>query len=171
MLNTDGFTGHILIEPNRPISWQDNIRFIKIYSLVSFIISAIAFYHGLFLVMPFSGIEVLFVSLCLYLVYKHYTRCEVLYFTSDTIIIESGEHTADKHIEYQRYWSKFHIDNKGNYDIPRLSINSKGKETEIGDFLNYRDKLVLIDLIKNLTRNFQAKMIKKPTNQSNYCSK
>jgi len=156
-LNIDGFTGHIIIEPNRPISWQDNVRFIKIFFMVSLIISSVAFSQGFTLVMPFSGMEVIFVSACLYLVYKHYTRCEILYFTADSIIIESGEHTAEKKIKYQRYWSKFHINNKGHYDIPRISINSKGKETEIGEFLNYRDKLILIDLIKEMTKKFQTR--------------
>ncbi len=155
MLNTDGFTGHILIEPNRPISWQDNVRFIKTFFLISFIISLVALSQGLLLVMPFSGIEVLFVSICLYLVYKHYATCEVIYFTSDSIIIESGNHEADNQIEYHRYWSKFHVDKKSHYDIPRLTINSKGKETEIGHFLSYSDKLVLIELIKKITAEFR----------------
>ena len=59
VLNIDGFTGHILIEPNRPISWQDNIRFIKLLSLLSFVIAAVAMHQGFMLVMPFSGIEVI----------------------------------------------------------------------------------------------------------------
>jgi len=156
VLNTDGFTGHILIEPNRPISWQDNVRFIKIFALISFIISCFAFYQGFFLVMPFSGIEVIFVSVCLYLVYKHYTICQVIHFTKNNVIIETGDRSAEKSVKYQRYWSKFHIDNKGNYNIPRLTICSKGKSTEIGHFLSYEDKLILIKLLKDITDNFQV---------------
>jgi len=155
-LNKDGFTGHILIEPNRPISWQDNLRFIKIFALISFIIASVAMYQGFLLVMPFSGLEVIFISVCLYLVYKHYTTCQVIYFTKDSVIIESGDRSADQRVEYQRYWSKFLVDNKGNYDIPKLSICSKGKTTEIGRFLSYKDKLILIDLVKELTTSFQA---------------
>jgi len=154
-LNKDGYTGHILIEPNRPISWQDNVRFIKIFSLVSFVIASIAMYQGFLLVMPFSGLEIIFVSVCLYLVYKHYTTCQVIYFTKNSVIIESGDRSADQRVEYQRYWSKFHVDNNGHYDIPRLSISSKGRMTEIGDFLSYKDKLILIDLIKDITSSFQ----------------
>ncbi|VAW66876.1 hypothetical protein MNBD_GAMMA08-2195 [hydrothermal vent metagenome] len=156
-LNTDGFTGHILLEPNRPISWHDNIFFIKCFALVSFIIGSVAMYHGLLLVMPFSGIEVLFVSACLYFVYKHYSTCQIIYFTGDNVIIESGDKSAEQRFEYQRYWSKFHIDNKGHYNIPRLQICSKGQTTEIGEFLNYKDKIILINLVKNLTLNFQNK--------------
>jgi len=157
VLNTNGFTGHILLEPNRPISWQENVRFIKIFALVSFIISSFAFYHGFLLVMPFSGIEVIFVSVCLYLVYKHYTVCQVIRFTKNNVIIETGHQNAEQRIKYQRYWSKFHIENQGNYNIPRLTISSKGKSTEIGGFLSYKDKLILIKLIKDITNNFQIK--------------
>ena len=154
MLNTDGITGRILIEPNRPISWHDNVRFIKIFSLLSFIVASVAIYHGFFLVLPYSGLEIVFLSLCLYLVYKHYNIHQIIYFTDDSVIIESGRQHIDQHIEYQRYWSKFHIENKGHYDIPRLYICSKGKSTEIGKFLGYKDKLILIDLVKNITANF-----------------
>ena len=66
------------------------------------------------------------------------------------------DHFAKQRIEYQRYWSKFHVDNEGNYNIPQLSISSKGKTTEIGGFLNYKDKLTLINLIKDVTDRFQT---------------
>ena len=155
-LNPDGITGHILIEPNRPINWRDNMRFIKWFALVSFIIALIAMYQGFFLVMPFSGLEVIIVSACLYLVYKHYTTCQVIYFTADSVIIESGKHCADSRVEYQRHWSKFLIDNNDNNTIPRLCISSKGKQTEIGAFLNCQDKQILIDLIRNITTAFQS---------------
>jgi len=154
-LNKDGYTGHILIEPNRPISWQDNVHFIKIFTLVSFVIASIAMYQGFLLVMPFSGLEIIFVSVCLYLVYKNYTTCQVIYFTKNSVIIESGDRSADQRVEYQRYWSKFHVDNNGHYDIPRLSISSKGRVTEIGHFLSYKDKLILINLVKDITDSFQ----------------
>ncbi|RDH82433.1 MAG: hypothetical protein DIZ80_09070 [endosymbiont of Galathealinum brachiosum] len=158
VLNIDGFTGHILIEPNRPISWQDNVRFIKAFSLISLIIASVAMYQGFILVMPFSGIEVIFVSVCLYLVYKHYSICQIIYFTNNSIIIESGDNIANQRIEYQRYWSKFHVDNKGIYNIPKLSISSKGKTTEIGSFLSYKDKLTLIKIIKEITLSFQIQV-------------
>jgi len=154
-LNSDGYTGHILIEPNRPISWHDNIRFLKFFALLSFLIGVIAMYHGFFLVMPFSGLEVIILAICLYLVFKRYSTCQVIYFTPVSVVIEWGETGADKRVVYQRHWSKFHVDNKGNYNIPRLNINSKGKTTEIGAFLNFEDKLVLIDLIKTLTAKFR----------------
>ncbi len=157
VLNKDGFTGHILIEPNRPISWHENLRFIKALTVVSFIIAATALSQGFFLTMPYSGLEIMFISICLYQVYRHYSTCQIVYFTDNSVIIESGKRCADKRIEYQRYWSKFHIDNKGLYNIPRLSIRSKGKTTEIGYFLGYSDKLILINLIKRLTLGFQKK--------------
>lgn len=156
VLNTDGFTGHILIEPNRPISWQDNVRFIKAFALVSFIISCFALYQGFLLVMPLSGIEVIFFYACLYLVYKHYTVCQVIRFTKNNVIIETGGQSAEQSVKYQRYWSKFHIDDQGNNNIPRLTIKSKGKFTEIGRFLSYKDKLILIKLLKDITEKFQT---------------
>ena len=149
-LNTDGITGSILIEPNRPISWPDNVRFIQLFSLLSLVIASLAIYQGFFLVLPYSGMEILFLSICLYLVYKHYSIHQIIFFTSDRIIIESGT----QRIEYQRHWSKFYIDNNGHYEIPRLCIRSRGITTEIGGFLGYADKLILINLVKKITSGF-----------------
>ena len=155
-LDNNGSTGSILIEPNRPINWQANLFFMKSFFLVSLIISLVAFYLGFLLVMPYSGIEVIFVCISLYIAYKRYSICEVIYFTPNSVIIESGNHYAEKKIKYQRYWSKFIIDTCGNYDIPRISITSKGKTTEIGRFLNHKDKLILISLVKDITKCFQS---------------
>lgn len=155
-LNTDGYTGNILIEPNRPIKWSENVKFIKIFALLSLIVSGFFVYHGFLLVLPFSGLEILFLTICLYLVFKHYATCQVLYFTADSVILESGNNTPSERIEYQRYWSKFYVDSKGRYNIPRLSISSMGKTTEIGEFLSYEDKTALINIITNITLSFQS---------------
>jgi len=156
-LNNDGYTGDILIEPNRPIKWSDNVRFIKIFALISVIIAMFFVYHGFLLVLPFSGLEILILTLCLYLVFKHYSTCQVIHFTKDRVILESGNCSVNDRIEYQRYWSKFYIDSDGNYNIPRLSISSMGKSTEIGPFLSYDDKAVLIGIITSMTDSFQHK--------------
>ncbi|VAW60803.1 hypothetical protein MNBD_GAMMA11-3168 [hydrothermal vent metagenome] len=157
-LNKDGFTGNILIEPNRPISWKDNIRFICVFTLVSFIVGLIFMLQGFPLVMPFSGLEVMVVFAALYLVYKKYTSCQVIHFTHDSVIIESGVFHADARVEYQRHWSKFRVENTGHYNIPQLYICSRGVSTNIGDFLNYDDKTQLIELIKHITLNFQHRL-------------
>jgi len=154
-LNNDGYTGNILIEPNRPIDWAANVRFVKIFSLLSFIIGLVFMSQGFLLVLPYSGLEILILTLSLYLVYKHYTICQVVYFTDNSIIIEYGDDRADARVEYQRHWSTFKIENNGKYNIPKLSISSKGKSTEIGIFLNYKDKIELIDLVKRLTKEFK----------------
>lgn len=162
-LNSDGYTGNILIEPNRPISWQDNLRFIKVFGLISLIIAISFMYKGFILVLPFSGLEVLCLGFALYMVYKHYSTCQVIYFTTDSVIIESGIDQASERVEYQRFWSRFHVSNEGAYNIPKLTICSKGKTTEIGSFLSYHDKLKLIQLVKQLTQHFQNQSGLKPT--------
>jgi len=153
-LNNDGYTGNILIEPNRPIDWPSNARFIKIFALFSFAIGLLFMSQGFLLVLPYSGLEVCLLSFALYLVYKRYSVCQVVYFTDDSIIIEYGKNSPDKRIEYQRHLSSFHIDTNGVYNIPRLNIRSKGKSTEIGSFLNKTDKEQLIHLVKQLTQAF-----------------
>lgn len=157
-LNADGYTGNILIEPNRPISWRENLHFIRIFALLSALVAALFVYKGFYLVLPFSGLEVMFLGIALYLVYRHYSVCQIIYFTRDSVIIESGIDHATDRIEYQRFWSRFYIDHQGPQNIPVLKIRSRDHVTEIGDFLSYHDKLLLIQLIKDLTTHFQARI-------------
>lgn len=154
-LNDNGYTGYILIEPNRPLNWPQNLRFLRIFALISITIAMALAIKGLYLILPFSGLEILALTLALYFVYRRYSFCQIIYFTEQSIIIESGENHPTERIEYQRFWSRFHIDNQGEFNIPRLSIRCMGKSTEIGSFLNLYDKQELIRLIKNITLHFQ----------------
>jgi len=154
-INADGYTGQIIIEPNRSLSWQDNVRFIKWFSLLSLIIALYFMYFGFILVLPFSGLEVVLVSIALYIVYRRYSIRQVIHFTEDSVIIESGRTQVDIRVEYQRHWSKFHVEEQNN-SLPRLTIQSRGESTEIGDFLNIDDKHMLISLIKDITLQFKT---------------
>ena len=154
-IDDKGLNGHILLQPNLSLSWKQNARLIVI---VIFILSVISGYFvsiGGWLVLPFSGLEIILISVSLYMFFRHYELQEVIRFNEDRLIIERGKDKPEKTWVYQRHWSKFHIHEHGIYDIPKVCLVSHGKEVELGAFLGYDDKLLFIKNLEQITLNYQ----------------
>lgn len=153
-IDEQGYTGHILLQPNLSLSWRYNKRFITALAILSFLIASYFTYHGFWMVMPFSGLEVMFFAISMYIFFSRNNHCEVVTFTDDKVVIETGKTVPEKSYEYQRHWSQFHV-RRERQDIPRISIMSHGRELELGAFLGYDEKLKLIEAIKNITCAFR----------------
>ncbi|MDH5764476.1 MAG: DUF2244 domain-containing protein [Gammaproteobacteria bacterium] len=155
-IQENGYNGHILLEPNLSLSWKTNTRIFFVICLITLLI-AIHFYRiGGWLVLPFSGLELLLICISVYLFFQRNNHCEVITFTDDKVVIEKGKNSPEKSWEYPRHWSKIYIKEHGLYDIPKVSIKSHGNEMEIGSFLGYKEKLLFIKTLKKLTTEFQS---------------
>ena len=155
-INSNGYNGHILLEPNLSLSWKTNTRIFFVICIITFFIGIYFYRLGGWLVLPFSGLELLLISTATYLFFRRNNHCEVITFTDNKVVIERGKDAPEKAWEYPRHWSKFHIEEHGLYDIPKVSIRSHGKEMEMGSFLGYKDKRLLIKILKDLTQKFQS---------------
>jgi len=153
-IDDTGYNGHILLEPNLSLSWKTNVRLFIFISFVTLLIAAYFVSMGGWLVLPFSGLELVMIFSSMYLFFRHYNCCEVIHFTADKVIIERGKKTAEEFWEYQRHWSKIHIREHGVYDIPKVSIKSHGKEIELGSFLGYKEKMYFIKTLEEITQKF-----------------
>lgn len=155
-IDNNGYNGHILLEPNLSLSWKTNTRIFLIICIITLAI-AIHFYRiGGWLVLPFSGLELVLISVSVYMFFQHNNHCEVITFTDHQVIIERGRKSPEKSWEYPRHWSKIHVKEHGLYDIPKVSIKSHGREMEIGSFLGHKEKLLFIQTLKEVTQKFQS---------------
>ncbi len=155
-IDNSGFNGHILLEPNLSLSWKANTRLFVIFALITLLIAGYFTIQGFWMVLPFSGIELLIIGISLYLFFRRNNHREVITFTPDKVVIERGRHSPEISCEYQRYWSKIYVQKQGMLDIPHVSIKSHGMETELGAFLGYEEKLRFIEILKNITHKFQT---------------
>ena len=155
-LDTKGYTGHILLEPNLSLSWKHNTYIFIFISFFTLLVSGYFVAKGGWLVLPFSGLELIVIAVSLYMFFNHYNQCEVIHFTDNKVVIEQGKNSPEISWEYQRHWSKIHVQNLGPYDIPRVSIKSHGNETELGTFLGYDEKITLIRTLEDITTSFQS---------------
>ena len=157
-LDNTGYTGHILLQPNLSLSWKTNLHLFIFIFLVTSVVAAYFISKGGWLVLPFSGLELIMIGTSWYMFFRHYSGCEVIHFTENKIVIERGKTSAEKSWEYQRHWSKFYIEKKGFFDIPRIRIKSHGKEIELGSFLGYDEKLQFIHLLEEITEKFSRQI-------------
>ena len=154
-LDNNGFNGHILLEPNLSLGWRSNIKILLLFSVLNLSLAIYFSIAGKWLVLPFSVIELTAFYIALHILFRRFHRCEIVYFTLDSIIIETGKNSAESREIYKRLWSKFYIEQNNKHALASIFIRNHNKTTEIGSFLNYRDKLKTIKTIKQMTSAFR----------------
>ena len=149
--NPDTGSGYIVLKPNNSASWHFNILVVASLALLALLISTFFLLQGLWLIAPFSGLEVLALLGCLYLCARSNIQTEVIKFSPDKVVIEQGRTFAEKSWEYHRSWAKIFVRkprHKGHPD--QIVIRSHGKEVELGSFLNKDDKETLVKKLRNI---------------------
>jgi uncharacterized membrane protein len=147
--NPDTGNGVIVLRPNNSATWRFNILVVTSLALIAALISTFFLLQGLWLIAPFSGLEVLALLGCLYLCARSNIQTEVIKFKPDKVIIEQGRTFAEKSWEYHRSWAKIFVRKprlKGRPD--RVVIRSHGRELELGSFLNQGDKETLVKKLR-----------------------
>jgi len=174
-LDDSGYRGLIILRPDLSLSWQGNVKVFLLIALCSLAIASMFVIQGRWLVLPFSGAEIFLLGASLYVFYRRASRTQLIHLSEHRVVIEQGYRRAEQRVEYPRYWSEFHIesstpteDSVGDkaaqlqgiepdlHSIPRVTISSRRQQTELGAFLGYADKLLLIHALKEVTARFSA---------------
>ncbi|MEM7016977.1 MAG: DUF2244 domain-containing protein [Pseudomonadota bacterium] len=121
------------MRPNKSMSWQQNLLFIYSIGFISGALSLYFLYHGAWMIVPFVGLEILVLTVCLYIVYCRIDTQEVITIESSQVIIESGRHKIRKRNVFNRYWTRVDLQEPSyRWYASRLFIGSHGKQIEIG---------------------------------------
>ena len=150
-INASTGNGVIVLKPNNSATWSFNMKVLMSLGVLAFLISMGFMMQGLWMILPFSGLEIIALFFCLYVCARANIRTEVITFSNDKVIIEQGRTFAEKSLEYPRSWAKIFVNTPANDDHPdKIVIRSHGKETELGSFLNREDKLALVKKLKKI---------------------
>ena len=151
--NTEENTYRILLRPNQSTDWKTSFIFISIIAFTCLAIGIGFAFAGATMILPFAGLEVIFVGVCVYLVMKKTYKQEVITLTQETLKIEKGEGKIDQVWEYFRMWSFVSVERPQHPWYPaHIVVTSKGERVPIGDFLNEDEKE---ELVSNLERIIQ----------------
>jgi len=141
---TDSLDCHYVIRPNRSLSWRGTLIFFVVAAGVTLTVALMFALKGAWLILPFSGLEIMLLGVCLYQCARKNAECEVVYIGKDFIKIERGRKQVDERVEFQRSWSRINLaESRLNGYPSRLTISSRGKEVEIGASLVNDERLAL----------------------------
>ena len=154
--NPETGNGYIVLKPNNSGTWRFNMMIVISLAFIGLLISTFFLLQGLWLIAPFSGLEVLALLACLYLCARSNIQTEVIKFSPDKVIIEQGRTFAEKSWEYHRTWAKIFVRKPRHRGHPeQIVIRSHGKELELGSFLNNDDKETLVRKLRKIIYHYR----------------
>ena len=146
----------ILIRPNQSISWKSGLIFVLVIAFTCLSIGLGFAYVGATLILPFAGLEVIFVGICTYLVLNKTSQQEVITLSKDKLIIEKGAYRLKKVWEYFRLWSYITVERPQHPWYPaHIVVTSKGERVPLGDFLTEQEKEELVSSLENIIQDLQ----------------
>ncbi len=140
------------MRPNRSLSWRQSMIFLALIAVPLVLISGVLAVQGFWLVMPFAGIELAVLYICIYLVSHACRRCEVVSVGESMVTVEKGRDRGrgsasggpQQRIEFARGWVRVELSKTvGRWHPRRLWIGTSGRRVEIGEFLVDDEKAAL----------------------------
>jgi uncharacterized membrane protein len=140
----------IVLSPNCSITWRELVLFYLFTCLVAIAVGLFFTLQGMWLVLPFSGLEMLALGIGLYLTSRKVYRKEVITLDSGRTRIEKGVQRAVQSWEFKTPWVRI-IDEPGDGRNPRrrLAIGMHGAAVEVGSFLANSEKDALAFQLKD----------------------
>ena len=135
----DGF--RIVLSPNCSISWRELLLFYLLTCAVAFAVGMFFTLQGLWLVLPFSGLEMLALGFGLYLTSRKVYRKEIITLDQDRVRIEKGVRRVDQSWEFKTPWIRIVDERQDDRSARRtLVISMNGESVEVGSFLANSEK-------------------------------
>ena len=136
-----GQSYRFVLSPNCSISWSELLLFYLLTCLVALAVGLFFSLQGLWLVLPFSGLEMLVLGIGLYVTSRKVYRREVITLDLEHTRIEKGGQRIDQCWEFKTPWIRI-VDELPDHRRPRrkLAISMYGESVEVGSFLANSEK-------------------------------
>lgn len=143
--------GHIIVCPNRSADWRTTKLCLWLMGGVGLLIGTGFAIAGLWLVFPFSGLEVIALVSLMYWVVHQCHRRQVISFSDNHITVEKGYREPKFTWDSEIFWTRLIIDKSPYRGHPdKLFLRSKKTQLEIGEFLNDDDKKRLVAELRSV---------------------
>ena len=145
-----GNSYRFVLAPNRSISWRELVFFYVLTCVLALAIGLFFTFQGMWLVLPFSGLEMLVLGLGLYVTSRKVYRREVITLDTDRVRIEKGVQRVDQSWEFSTPWVRISDDRDDQRGgRRRLVIGASGSGVEVGSFLANSEKEELAFQLKD----------------------
>ncbi len=144
-IDSDGGQDEIvwIVRPTRSLTWPEAKRWLCVISFIPLGSGLLFLCFGVPLVLPFAGLEIIFLWVAFW--YVHWTGQwrEVIRLTPRHLVIEKGRHEPEQRHEYERAWVGIRLDERRGWLPSRLHVGSHGKAEDIGSFLTDGERRAL----------------------------
>lgn len=139
-----GTTVKLIVTANRSMSWKANLYLAASLGLICMGVAVAMAMYGLWMVIPFAGLEIVFIVACLYLTLKRLSRQEVITIDNEAITLEWGYSRPDVRVDLPRRWSRLTYRCKDSmFEVGELSVAAHGRRYALGGCLNREEKKAL----------------------------
>ena len=142
--NKLGFGTQIVVRPNRSMSWHSLQLVYAAMVGVGVTISLSLTIAGAWLVLPFAGLELLAVGICLYRSAQRCAEREVISIDERTVAVERGRYRPAQRFELPRQWAQVGLQQGAVRGYPcRVLIRAHGRTVEVGGRLPESERRLL----------------------------
>jgi uncharacterized membrane protein len=139
--NIDGTDHTFVVRPNSSLAWPQVKGFFMATCVLSLGIGAIFCLVGLWVVMLFSGLEMLALGATLYYCACCAGRREVITIRNGGVEVAKGRHRMEQQWTFQRCWTQVRLEASWHgWYASRLKLASHGREVEVGGYLNEEER-------------------------------
>lgn len=147
--NLNNGQGKIVITPNRSANWPTNLAVILAFAVFLSLIATAWAILGLWVILPFAGLELGLLSFFLYRVSQQTYRSQVLLFNDETIVVEDKVGSKVAQWRFQRDDGYFKIQQPNHpLDGSIVFICDDAKSINLSTLLNKEDREQLVALVK-----------------------
>ncbi len=144
-------TGQIVLQPNHSWTWRANLYFLATLFVVSFSIALVFLLQGFWLILPFAGLEMAALTWAIYYCVRKTHRQEVLHFSLDEVVIESGVNKVEEQHRFKRFFTRVKVEApRGRRRSQRIAIAERDHNVEVGEFLTDDEKEILIRELRHI---------------------
>lgn len=158
--------GRIILQPNRSWTWRANTCLVGTLMAVSGSVGTVLAYHGLWLILPFTFVEMAVLLGCLYYCVRRTHMQEVLTFSPDYVVFERGVSRPDRRHRFQRYFASFLVRPPAHpWHRKRIALRCRDQELEVGSFLNSDERDDLVAVLRDMIQRLDGASAGSPARQ------
>ncbi|MEZ5560753.1 MAG: DUF2244 domain-containing protein [Pseudomonadales bacterium] len=149
--DSDRREGRIVLQPNRSWTWRANSYFVATLMIVSLAVATTFTLRGMWVILPFTVLEMSVLLACLYYCVRRTHVQEVLTFSPDALVLERGIRRPSVRLEFQRYFTRFFVRAPRHpWYRKQIALRSRDQELEIGSFLSSDEKEDLVRQLRHM---------------------
>ena len=150
-------SGRIVLRPNQSWTWRANTYFVGTLMVISLTIAVTFTLQGMWVILPFTVLEMSVLLACLYYCVRRTHVQEVLTFSPESLVLERGINRPQLRVEFQRYFTRFFVlGPRHPWYRKQIALRCRDREMEIGSFLSSDEKDDLIRQLRDMIHRFEA---------------